>query len=126
MRWLDKADEKVRKEEEKARENRIEYLMRQKEAHDLSKRLSRMVMKLLKDMGRAKWEWLGSSVNKYIDYWECKNVVNDRYKERYWRVELKGGHFIVRSKNKTLHTLDTSEEELKKCLSEAYEDGPCG
>jgi hypothetical protein len=127
MRWLDEADEKVRREAEKAEENRIKNLMHQKEARDLRKRLSRIVTRLLKDMGRAKWQWLGSSVtNVYGNYWECSNVVNDSYKKRFWSVELERGHFIIRSKNKTVYTKGTSEEELKKCLSEAYENGPCG
>ncbi len=118
-----RAEEKRKQEDASA----SEAARRRREGENVHK----MVMVVLKEVGRAYWGSVGKNWNTRLISAGSPNVsweVNDDG-DHYWSVWLTGAspegwRFGVTGDGETLYTADTSEAELRRVLRLAVEKGP--
>ena len=131
MSWLKDVEEKRRKVLEAQARLESEQKQKNEEFESEFQRLTPLVRKLLRELGYA---WWGKSAHLYVQskltYWRLKKTDSDE-EYPYWNVFLGGKerketpfYFMIQSHGGYVQTVDTSEEELKRALRKAAENGP--
>ena len=129
MSWLKDVEEKRRKVLEAQARLESEQKQKNEEFESEFQRLTPLVRKLLRELGYA---WWGKSAHLYVQshlngHWRLKKTDSDE-EYPYWNVFLEGEetpfYFMIQSHGGYVKTVDTSEEELKRALRKAAENGP--
>lgn len=134
MSWLKDVEEKRRKVLEAQARLESEQKQKNEEYKSEFQRLAPLVRKLRRELGYA---WWGKSAHLYVQpnfdsWWRLKKADSDE-EYPYWNVFLadkdRDGketpfYFLIQSHGGYVKTVDTSEEELKRALRKAAENGP--
>jgi hypothetical protein len=132
MGWLD--DLAMRRASEK-RSQEQERIAHQADALRKVKEVRKMVISVLKEVGRAYWSsvngsWKIEVTNSGLtsEHWSVRHDTSGNSWD-YWGVQLShrgssGWHFSITCRGDYVSTNDTSEAELRRCIKLAVERGP--